>query len=81
MILQLSTHKEDLVVSDTTCDIIFMMKATEELGEFRRKPHHWVLEDEPIHLFMDNAWRCSTKFPKIEYVDILKTHSNVEMHC
>ena len=77
--LQVRTLKDDLVLKDTTCDSEFMLEMTEELGEAIRKAYHWVPRSETVHLFMDNAGGHGTELAKMQYVDILKTHYNVEV--
>ena len=77
--LQVWTIAEDYVEKDTSCDSTFMMNIIEEMGESIREAFHWVPRSKSIHLFMDNAGGHGTELAKMEYINILKTHFNVEV--
>jgi hypothetical protein len=56
---------------DVSCDSKFMMRSVEGVGTTIRQTLHWVDEDEPIYLFMDNAGGHGTNEAKGEYEHVL----------
>ena len=79
MVLKVNPKKGKLVEKDITCDSQFMMSHIRDIGRAIRSTYSFLPATHPIFLFMDNAGGHGTELAKMEYVDILQTHYNVEI--
>ena len=62
---------------DVSCDSKFMTNTMPEVGEAIRAAYHWVHQDTPIFLYLDNAGGHGTKEAVAAYVNKLKVDHNV----
>jgi hypothetical protein len=59
------------VEKDTVCDSAFLLQSLEGVGTSIRAALHWVDNEEPIYLFIDNAGGHGTSEAKGKYEDKL----------
>lgn len=69
--------RDSLLEEDITCDSSFMLDTVYEIGIAIRAAFHWVSQDDPIILFMDNAGGHGSKDTKKEFVSELKKWFNI----
>ena len=65
------------VEKDITCDSQFMMDSIFEIGTAIQSSFHWVPQDVPIYLYMDNAGGHGINEIKKQYVRTLKLKFNI----
>jgi len=53
--LRVRLQKGDELEEDVSCDSAYMLEAMRRVGTSMREVFHWVPEDKPVYLFMDNA--------------------------
>lgn len=70
-------EKGDERTEDVSCDSAFMEKVMPEVGKAIRDAYHWVHEDVPIFLFLDNAGGHGTQEVVDAYVKMLEDEHNV----
>jgi hypothetical protein len=73
-----SVRAGDVTEKDCSCDSSFMLETMPEVGLALRWAFHWVADDEPIYLVMDNAGGHGTNDAKEAYTEGLVS-SNVEV--
>ena len=74
--LRVYVPKERIIEKDVNCGSEFMIGVVDEIGTNIRKAYSFLLQDQPIHLFMDNAGGHGKKEIKDKYVKILKEKYN-----
>ena len=79
LVLQVKYKPGDEVMEDVNCDSQFMLENMDSIGRATREAHHWILEDYPIFLIMDNAGGHGTHDAIDKYVSDLWDKHRVEV--
>jgi hypothetical protein len=69
-----------LLEEDMTCDSSFMLDTVYEIGIAVHAAFHWVSQDDPIILFMDNAGGHGSDDTKKEFVSELKNGLTLQLN-
>jgi hypothetical protein len=75
--LRVARQAGDTYHKDVNCDSKFMMVEMPLIGAAMRQAYHWVPQDIPLYLCMDNAGGHGTKDCIDTYVQALKDEFNV----
>ena len=79
LILHRNICRGETIIRERTCDSSYMLSHIEKIGEAIRTSYHWVKEEVPIYLIMDNAGGHGTNEAKEAYIQILKERFNIEV--
>lgn len=65
----------DIIDEDCLCDSAFMLQTMPEVGLAIRAAFHWIEEEAPIYLLIDNAGGHGMKEAKEEYTQALEEYN------
>ena len=75
------TRTGDKRWADVSCDSTYMARVMPEVGKKIREAYHWVPDDVPIFLYLDNAGGHGTQEVVDKYVrDLKRVHNVICVH-